>query len=114
MKKSVNLKLVVFSFLLVASAAYSAPTIEAGTGANSTKAGIDNEASGEESSAFGFHNKASGKKSLAFGYNNEASEEESLAFGFINKASGIIKLLEVILVLLVEVHMIRLIINIFF
>ena len=88
MKKSVNLKLVVFSFLLVASAAYSAPTIEAGTGANSTKAGIDNEASGEESSAFGFHNKASGKKSLAFGYNNEASEEESLAFGFINKASG--------------------------
>ena len=88
MKKSVNLKLVVFSFLLVTSAAYSAPTIEAGTGANSTKAGIDNEASGEESSAFGFHNKASGKKSLAFGYNNEASGFESSVLGGDYKVTG--------------------------
>lgn len=37
MKKSVSLKLIVFSFLLVTtSISYSAPTIEAGTGANST------------------------------------------------------------------------------
>ncbi|WP_441294681.1 YadA-like family protein [Fusobacterium sp. CAG:649] len=67
---------------------YSAPTIEAGTGANSTKAGIDNEANGEESSAFGFQNKASGKKSSAFGNQNKASGEKSLAFGYNNEASG--------------------------
>nr|WP_288165783.1 YadA family autotransporter adhesin [Fusobacterium sp. CAG:649] len=79
----------VFSFLLVTtSISYSAPTIEAGTGANSTKAGIDNEANGEESSAFGFQNKASGKKSSAFGNQNKASGEKSLAFGYNNEASG--------------------------
>ena len=89
MKKSVSLKLIVFSFLLVTtSISYSAPTIEAGTGANSTKAGIDNEANGEESSAFGFQNKASGKKSSAFGNQNKASGEKSLAFGYNNEASG--------------------------
>ncbi|MFA1745645.1 YadA-like family protein, partial [Fusobacterium animalis] len=85
----VSLKLIVFSFLLVTtSISYSAPTIEAGTGANSTKAGIDNEANGEESSAFGFQNKASGKKSSAFGNQNKASGEKSLAFGYNNEASG--------------------------
>ena len=89
MKKSVSLKLIVFSFLLVTtSISYSAPTIETGTGANSTKAGIDNEANGEESSAFGFQNTASGKESSAFGNQNKASEEKSSAFGYKNEASG--------------------------
>ncbi|MHB9308312.1 cell surface protein, partial [Fusobacterium polymorphum] len=68
MKKSVSLKLIVFSFLLVSgSIAYSAtPTIQAGAGTDSTKAGINNDASGEESSAFGYSNKASEKRSSAF------------------------------------------------
>ena len=90
MKKSVSLKLIVFSFLLVSgSITYSAaPTIEVGTGTNSTKAGINNEASEEESSSFGYNNKASGKKSSSFGHSNTASGEESSSFGYSNKASG--------------------------
>jgi len=103
MKKFVSLKLIVFSFILVAgSVSFSAPGIHAGTGTDSIIAGIDNIASEEKSSAFGFKNKASGKFSSAFGYMNEAngkyssafgtkniaSEEQSSAFGFLNKASG--------------------------
>lgn len=103
MKKFVSLKLIVFSFILVASSvSFSVPAIQGGTGSDSTVAGIENDASGEKSSAFGFKNKASGKFSSAFGYMNEAngqyssafgtkntaSEEQSSAFGFLNKASG--------------------------
>ena len=90
MKKSVSLKLIVFSFLLVSgSIAYSAtPTIEAGTANNSTKAGINNNASGENSTAVGFYNEAKGKDSSAIGYGNGASGERSLAFGFGNTTSG--------------------------
>ena len=87
MKKSVSLKLIVFSFLLVVNdITFSVPEIKAGTAPNSIVAGEGNEASEEESLAFGFMNKASGKKSLVFGYKNEASGEESSAFGFHNKA----------------------------
>ena len=91
MKKSVSLKLIIFSFLLVSgSIIYSAtPTIETGTGANSTKAGIDNEANGEESSAFGFSNTASGERSSAFGHSNKASGERSSAIGFNNEATSL-------------------------
>ena len=89
MKKSVSLKLIVFSFLLVVNdITFSVPEIKAGTAPNSIVAGEGNEASEEESLAFGFMNKASKKKSLAFGYKNEASEEKSSAFGFHNKAIG--------------------------
>ena len=89
MKKSVSLKLIVFSFLLVAgSVAYSAPDFQAGSGTDSTVAGFGNKASGENSSAFGFGNKASEEGSSTFGYRNEASEISSSAFGFKNKASG--------------------------
>ena len=103
MKKFVSLKLIVFSFILVASSvSFSVPAIQEGTGSDSTIAGVDNTASEEKSSAFGFKNKASGKFSSAFGYMNEAngqyssafgtkntaSEEQSSAFGFLNKASG--------------------------
>ena len=89
MKKSVSLKLIVFSFLLVAaSISYSAPEIKAGTGTDSTVAGVDNEASGENSSAFGYNNKTSGFSSSAFGFINIASKEESSAFGYKNTASG--------------------------
>ena len=103
MKKSLSLKLIVFSlFLVVASISYSAaPVFQGGTGANSTEAGVDNTASEENSSAFGYDNTASGKwssafgsiniasgrGSSAFGFQNTASEESSSAFGHFNKAS---------------------------
>ena len=89
MKKSVSLKLIVFSFLLVgASVSYSAPVFQGGGGTDSTVAGVGNTASNVRSSAFGYGNIASGEKSSAFGYNNEASGRESLAFGHWNEASG--------------------------
>ena len=88
MKKSVSLKLIVFSFLLAANVTYSAPEFQTGSGTDSTVAGFGNKASGENSSAFGFGNKASEEGSSAFGYRNEASEISSFAFGFQNKASG--------------------------
>ena len=89
MKKSVSLKLIVFSFLLVAaSVAYSAPEFQAGTGTGSTIAGVDNEASADNSSAVGFRNKASGVFSSAFGLDNKASGVDSSAIGNQNKASG--------------------------
>ena len=89
MKKFVSLKLIVFSFILVASSvSFSVPAIQGGTGTDSIIAGIDNIASEEKSSAFGFKNKASGKFSSAFGYMNEANGQYSSAFGAGNKASG--------------------------
>ena len=89
MKKFVSLKLIVFSFILVASSvSFSVPAIQGGTGSDSIIAGIDNIASEEKSSAFGFKNKASGKFSSAFGYMNEANGQYSSAFGAGNKASG--------------------------
>ena len=103
MKKIVSLKLIIFSLLLVAgSVSYSAPAIEPGTGANSTKAGVDNTADGEESSAFGFKNitdksgssafgngnVAIGDFSSAFGFHNIANKEHSSAFGSSNEADG--------------------------
>ncbi|WP_338939180.1 YadA-like family protein [Fusobacterium nucleatum] len=104
MKKSLSLKLIVFSlFLVVASISYSAaPVFQGGTGTNSTEAGVDNTASKENSSAFGYDNTASGtwssafgsiniasgRGSSAFGIQNTASEESSSAFGYLNTASG--------------------------
>ena len=89
MKKFVSLKLIVFSFILVASSvSFSVPAIQGGTGSDSTVAGIGNDASGENSSAFGFHNTASGKFSSAFGFRNIASKLRSSAFGTGNKADG--------------------------
>ena len=104
MKKYVSLKLIVFSFLLVAaSVSYSAaPVFQGGAGTDSTVAGVgntaskekssafgyQNTASSEESSTFGYGNKASGERSSAFGYENEATEKYSSAFGYINKAKG--------------------------
>ena len=117
MKKYVSLKLIVFSFLLVAtSISYSAPVIQGGSGSDSTVAGVGNEASGFQSSAFGYRNAAdagysfaagngnragdtssavgygndaTGRWSSAFGANNEASGEKSSAFGCENIANGI-------------------------
>ena len=118
MKKYVSLKLIVFSFLLVAaSVSYSAaPEFQPGGAADSTKAGVGNIASGDQSSAFGYRNEASGGQSSvfghgnltngfaasafgygnrgdkegssAFGYNNTASEKFSSAFGYRNEANG--------------------------
>ena len=89
MKKSVSLKLIIFSFLLVAgSVAYSAPVIGPGTGTDSTIAGVDNEASEVNSSAVGFRNKASGVYSSAVGFDNKASGVDSSAIGNQNKANG--------------------------
>ena len=89
MKKSVSLKLIVFSlFLVVASITYSAPVFQGGTATESTEAGFGNIASGEYSSAFGLENTASNSCSSAFGANNTASGEYSSAFGYWNTASG--------------------------
>ena len=103
MKKSVSLKLIVFSFLLVtASVSYSAaPEFQPGGAADSTKAGVGNIASGGQSSAFGYRNEASGGQSSvfghgnltngfaasAFGYGNRGDKEGSSAFGYNNTAS---------------------------
>ena len=90
MKKSVSLKLIIFSFLLAAgSVAYSAPEFQAGTAIDSTVAGVNNEASRAYSSAFGNQNKASGEISSAFGNQNKASGKNSSAVGFNNAATGI-------------------------
>ncbi len=90
MKKSVSLKLIIFSFLLVAgSVAYSAPVIGPGTAIDSTVAGVDNEASKAYSSAFGFNNAATGISSSAFGLSNTATGMNSSAVGFNNTATGV-------------------------
>ena len=82
MKKSVSLKLIVFSLLLVAAGvSYSEPKIEAGTGPNSTKAGLGNTASNLKSSAFGNTNSVSGEGSSAFGSKYKVTGEASGAFG---------------------------------
>ena len=82
MKKSVSLKLIVFSFLLVAaSIAYSASTIGSGTGDGSIVAGIGNIAEKKNSSAFGYYNEASGKWSNTFGSQYKVTGEASGAFG---------------------------------
>ncbi|MFZ8073857.1 YadA-like family protein [Fusobacterium watanabei] len=89
MKKSVSLKLIVFSFLLVGNAsAFSVPEIKEGSETDSIIAGIDNTASEKWSSAFGHTNTASGEFSSAFGFWNKASREFSSAFGAYNTASG--------------------------
>ena len=90
MKKSVSLKLIVFSLLLVTTnITYSEdPEFKKGSGQDSTVAGVASDASGKKSSAFGYKNTASGERSSAFGYNNIASEEWSSAFGYQNRASG--------------------------
>ena len=89
MKKSVSLKLIVFSFLLVGNAsAFSVPEIKEGSETDSIIAGIDNTASEKWSSAFGHTNTASGEFSSAFGFWNTASREFSSAFGAYNTASG--------------------------
>ena len=89
MKKSVSLKLIVFSFLLVGNtSAFSVPEIKEGSKTDSIIAGIDNIASEKWSSAFGHTNTASGEFSSAFGFWNKASREFSSAFGAYNTASG--------------------------
>ena len=90
MKKFVSLKLIVFSFILVAgSVSFSADAeFKKENGTDSIIAGISNEASGNESSAFGYKNKATEEKSSAFGHSNEASGKFSSAFGYMNEANG--------------------------
>ena len=89
MKKSMSLKLIVFSFLLVAtSITYSAPVFQAGAGTDSTVAGVGNTASKEKSSAVGYNNTASGRESSAFGHWNEANGEKSSVFGNQYKVTG--------------------------
>ena len=89
MKKSVSLKLIIFSFLLAAgSVAYSAPVFKGGGGTDSTEAGVGNTASNLRSSAFGYNNTASGRESSAFGHWNEASGNQSSVFGHGNLTNG--------------------------
>ncbi|WP_414458214.1 hypothetical protein [Fusobacterium sp.] len=83
MKKYVSLKLIVFSFLLVAtSISYSAPVIQGGSGSDSTVAGVGNEASGFQSSAFGYRNAADAGYSFAAGNGNRAGDTSS-AVGYV-------------------------------
>ena len=91
MKKFISLKLIVFSFILVAgSVSFSADAeFKKENGTDSIIAGISNEASGNESSAFGYKNKATEEKSSAFGHSNEASGKFSSAFGYKNIASSL-------------------------
>ncbi|WP_338939605.1 YadA-like family protein [Fusobacterium nucleatum] len=89
MKKSVSLKLIVFSFLLAAaSVSYSdeAPKFGRGSADKSIVAGVDNIALGGKSSAFGHRNLTIGKDSSAFGYQNGANGKDSSAFGYSNSA----------------------------
>ena len=67
MKKSVSLKLIVFSFLLVAaSVSYSAtPEFQGGAGTDSTVAGVGNTASNVKSSAFGYGNNSQWRKEFS-------------------------------------------------
>ncbi len=89
MKKSISLKLIVFSFLLVVSnLTYSTPVFQAGTGTNSTVAGVNNIATGDRSSAVGYNNTASGKDSSAIGNLNSANKDNSSAVGTNNEAKG--------------------------
>ncbi len=88
MKKSISLKLIVFSFLLVVSnLTYSTPVFQAGTGSNSTVAGVNNIATGDRSSAVGYLNTTSEENSSAMGYNNTASGKDSSAIGNLNSAN---------------------------
>ena len=88
MKKSISLKLIVFSFLLVVSnLTYSTPVFQAGTGTNSTVAGVNNIATGDRSSAVGYLNTTSEENSSAMGYNNTASGKDSSAIGNLNSAN---------------------------
>ena len=88
MKKSISLKLIVFSFLLVVSnLTYSTPVFQAGTGTNSTVAGVNNIATGDRSSAVGYLNTTSEENSSAVGYNNTASGKDSSAIGNLNSAN---------------------------
>ena len=88
MKKSISLKLIVFSSLLVVSnLTYSTPVFQAGTGTNSTVAGVNNIATGDRSSAVGYLNTTSEENSSAMGYNNTASGKDSSAIGNLNSAN---------------------------
>ena len=91
MKKSVSLKLIVFTLLLVTTnITYSAnPEFKKGSGEESTVAGVVSDASGIKSSAFGYNSLATGDNSLAAGYKNTASGYNSSAFGNRNTASGV-------------------------
>ena len=89
MKKSISLKLIVFSFLLVVSnLTYSTPVFQAGTGTNSTVAGFNNIATGDRSSAVGTNNEAKGDFSSAIGFSNTVSGNSSSTVGVENIVTG--------------------------
>ena len=90
MKKSVSLKLIVFSLLLVTTnITYSEdPEFKKGSAGNSTVAGVASDASGSESSAFGYNSLATGRESLAAGYKNTANGKSSSSVGWQNSADG--------------------------
>ena len=90
MKKSVSLKLIVFTLLLVTTnITYSEdPEFKKGSEENSTVAGVASDASGSESSAFGYNSLATGRESLAAGYKNTANGKSSSSVGWQNSADG--------------------------
>ena len=90
MKKSLSLKLIVFSLLLVtANITYSEdPEFKKGSEENTTVAGVASDASGWDSSAFGYNSLATGMESLAAGYKNTANGQHSSSVGWQNSADG--------------------------
>ena len=90
MKKSVSLKLIVFSLLLVTTNfSYSEdPEFKKGSGVDSTVAGVTSDASGNKSSAFGYNSLAAEWYSLAAGYKNIANGNSSSSVGYQNSANG--------------------------
>ena len=90
MKKSLSLKLIVFSLLLVtANITYSEdPEFKKGSEENTTVAGVASDASGWDSSAFGYNSLATGMESLAAGYKNTANGQRSSSVGWQNSADG--------------------------
>ena len=90
MKKSLSLKLIVFTLLLVtANITYSEdPEFKKGSGEDSTVAGVASDAIGWNSSAFGYNSLATGNCSLAAGYKNTANGLSSSSVGWQNSADG--------------------------
>lgn len=65
------------------------PVFQAGSGVNSTIAGIDNVATGESSTSVGYKNYATGTFSTSFGLQNSATGQQTSAFGHGNWARGL-------------------------
>ena len=89
MKKSVSVKLIVFSFLLVVNTTtFSDVEFKRHDTFRSILAGEDNKVIGNFSTAFGYSNHALKEGASAFGLKNTACKSYTSAFGYSNVADG--------------------------